>query len=117
MDTTSRILLFLCSAVVAAGQTSPPAWWENVIRTDVPSIVGGDSSAANVGQAKNMVVNALDALDDVSTVLGDSVRERLAEGGNDVSSWAAPTTQTERDALKAPLLTGQLKALASPFYE
>lgn len=117
MKTTSRILLYLCSAAVAAGQTSPPAWWTNVIRTDTPNIVGGNTSAANVGQAKHVVMNALTALDSVSIVLGDSVRERLAEGGNDVSLWTAPTTQAEIDAQKAPLLAGQLKALASPFYD
>lgn len=98
----------------------PPGWWYD---GDVPVIAPNDASdpennhgVANIGQAKWVAKNALDALREVLPDMADQVEGDLVGAGKPITSWDPPVTQTEKDAQRAPLLIGQLKAISAPFY-
>ncbi|BCU78019.1 hypothetical protein [Luteolibacter sp. LG18] len=97
---------------------APPAWWSQGTQPAIdPAATPANKSVANVGQAKWMANRALAALQAQRPDLAALVDAQLTGTGKPVPSWAAPATQAEKDALKAPLLLGQLKALSAPFYD
>ncbi|MFD2256891.1 hypothetical protein ACFSSA_09400 [Luteolibacter algae] len=106
------ILLLLMLAALA----SPPLWWSDpsnpVSTVDPPNNKG----PANIGQAKHMAKAALDALAQVLPTTAAAIESDLVGPGKPIPSWAPPANQTERDKNHAPLLIGQLKAIADPFY-
>ena len=107
------ILLALMIAALAA----PPLWWGT---GDPPVIVPGvpqnNHGPANIGQAKHMAKSALDALRTVLPAVADQIEADLVGNGKPIPSWAPPANQAEKDKNHAPLLIGQLKAIADPFY-
>lgn len=103
---------FLLSVASAA----PPLWWS---QGDPPVINGNpaqNKGVANVGQAKWVAKQALEALRKIIPVAPDMIEGELVGAGKPISKWDAPANQEESDANYAPLLVGQLKALAHPFY-
>lgn len=99
-------------------QAVPPAWWGQgnppVIESNSPS---NNLGMANIGQAKWMAKSALDALRISLPTVADQVEADLVGPGKPIANWDTPTTNDEREAQHAPLLLGQLKAIAAPFYE
>jgi hypothetical protein len=107
------ILLMLMIAALAA----PPLWWS---AGDPPVIVPGtpqnNRGPANIGQAKHMAKSALDALEAIDSDLAGLIEADLVGPGLPIPHWNPPANQAERDKNHAPLLIGQLKAIADPFY-
>ncbi|WP_367873617.1 hypothetical protein [Luteolibacter sp. Populi] len=94
-----------------------PAWWTDPESPAVNREAKSDNRAvANVGQAKWMAQNALRALREVLPEVADQVEADLVGPGKPIPAFAAPANDAERSANRAPLLTGQLKAIAAPFY-
>ena len=96
----------------------PPDWWS---WGDPPVTASGavvnNKGAANIGQGKWMAKNALEALRVVDPATAALVEADLVGPGKIIPGWAAPVTQAEKDAQRHPLLIGQLKAIATPFYD
>ena len=96
---------------------APPAWWSQgnppVIDPNAPTENHG---MANIGQAKWMAKRAVEALRVASPTIADQVEADLVGTGKPIANWNAPVTNPEREAQRAPLLLGQLKAIAAPFY-
>ena len=112
-----RLIPALLLALVIAAFATPPLWWST---GDPPVIAPGapenNQGPANIGQAKHMAKSALDALEAALPGLASHIEADLVGNGKPIPSWDAPATQTERDKNHAPLLIGQLKAIADPFY-
>jgi hypothetical protein len=111
-------LLVLC--FLAGGFSSsaaPPLWWSNGNPPVIdPAAVSNNYGVANIGQAKWMAKNALEALRAVDPAIASAVEADLVGPGKPLASWAPPATPAEQAAQLAPLLVGQLKAIAAPFY-
>jgi pectin methylesterase-like acyl-CoA thioesterase len=109
----SGIVLAIAGGIHAA----PPASWSNgnppVIN---PQAEVNNHGAANIGQAKWMAKSALEALRTTQPVAADAIEAQLVGTAKPIASWDAPVTQEQKDAQRAPLLIGQLKAIAAPFY-
>lgn len=105
-----------------------PAWWKESLPSSEPSYPDGyppvwnetresnNKGAANLGQAKWVAKNALAAIGTFNPVLASSIEDDLVGVGKPIPNWNAPVNQAERDKNHAPLLLGQLKAIALPFY-
>lgn len=99
-----------------------PSWWSDSTAPVIdPGIEEpGNHGVANIGQAKWMVLQALRALDTSSPAVAASIRADLmgTSPANRLVDFAVPSPITpEWSALqRSPLLLGQLKALATPFY-
>lgn len=110
------ILVFL-GASSFMGWAGPPLWWSfgtpPVVDSTAPPASRGP---ANIGQAKWMAKNALDALRRVDPITAAAVEADLVGIGKPVPHWHPPATEDEKIAQKSVLLQGQLKALAAPFY-
>jgi hypothetical protein len=95
-----------------------PNWWrEGNPPVIAPNAALDNRGMANIGQAKWVAKSALAALRVVLPEAADAVEVDLVGTGKPIPSWAAPSTQTEKDSQRAPLLIGQLKAISAPFYE
>ncbi len=101
---------------------APPAWWSD---GDPPVITGGNQNnagPANIGQAKWMIAEALRALDAAAPSAANQIRADLDGTPPDFPdrivdrSVPDPKPAGWAGKQKAPLLIGQLKALAHPFY-
>jgi len=113
---TARFIVALVFMAATSLNAAPPAWWSS---GSSPVITGGPQNnlgVANVGQAKNMARKALTALQAVDAATASAVENDLVGTGKPIASWSAPVTQAEKDAQRAPLLIGQLKAISAPFY-
>lgn len=109
------ISLLQCGIIASA---APPAWWSSGTPPVIdPSASPSSHGIANVGQAKWMAKNALEALRRLLPDVAAQVEADLVGPGKPIASWGAPATQAERDSQRAPLLLGQLKAIAAPFYQ
>ena len=98
-----------------------PAWWtDEGTRVIPPGAIENNRGPANIGQAKHMVAQALKALDTTGPTLATQIRADLAGTApnftNRILDLAAPANPAEQEKQKAPLLLGQLKAIAAPFY-
>lgn len=117
------ILLMLVIAALAA----PPLWWS---AGDPPVIdanaTENNSGPANIGQAMHMAKSALDALEDVLPSVATQIEQDLTlpqpnpAGGTfpAILDFTVPDPKDDDWILeqKSPLLIGQLKAIADPFY-
>lgn len=63
-----------------------------------------------------MAKSALEALRAVDPTLAGLVESDLVGSGKPIPSWNTPANATESEKQRAPLLIGQLKAIAAPFY-
>ncbi|HEY9156260.1 MAG TPA: hypothetical protein VIM69_14100 [Opitutaceae bacterium] len=99
-------------------QAAPPAWWSNgnppVIN---PQAEVNNHGAANIGQAKWMAKSALEALRAKRPDVATLVEADLIGAGKPIASWATPATAEQQEQQRRPLLLGQLKAIAAPFYD
>jgi hypothetical protein len=120
--------------LLASAQNPPvanqPAWWF----TGIPPIVdlatpANNQGPANIGQAKFMAKRALEAIGVQDAALATSITQKLTipqpnpAGGNLPAipaildfSVPAPLPADWSQKQRAPLLVGQLKAIAAPFY-
>lgn len=113
--------VFVMSSAMLATAT-PPSWWSN---GNPPVIDLGASpdnhGMANIGQAKWMVSEALRALDATAPQIAASIRSDLngTSPSNRIVDLAVPDPKAPEwlEKQKSPLLVGQLKALAAPFYD
>lgn len=116
------VLLFAGIAVIAAN----PSWWSLPHASDpaaptnlnIPPVLNGalanNKGPATIGQAKHMVISALLELDKSAPQIATSIRADLTT----ILDLSVPNTKTPAwiEKQKAPLLLGQLKAIALPFY-
>jgi hypothetical protein len=111
-----------------ASAQNPPAWWSSGIPPVIPAgAVENNKGPANIGQAKFMADEALKALALKDAALANSIRQNLTTpqpnpaGGNfpKILDFTVPNPKPPEwiAQQKAPLLTGQLKAIAKPFYD
>lgn len=104
-----------CGMIVNA---APPDWWSNgsppVLNSTLASIPNKNHGLANIGQAKWMVSEALRALNAAAPQVASAVRGDL--GGIIDLEIPNPKTAEWQEKQKVPLLLGQLKAIAAPFY-
>jgi len=110
-----RLLPLVLPSVALAA--NPPQWWTTVS----PSLVSrGDNQplgVANLGQAKYMAKCALDTLRFIDPVRADAIAADLVGVGKPIPAWTLDAPGTPQAiALSSPLLVGQLKAIAAPFY-
>lgn len=110
------VTLVALSLTLGTSFPQEPAWWaEYGIKN---SNAANNRGPANIGQAKNMVKQALEVIRlkdaDLASKIETSVLAVLGENGLEVPPQK---TQQWRDSQKAPLLVGQLKAIAKPFYD
>ncbi len=107
----------LLCAIIPACLVSPawgidPGWWSD--RGVTNSSATSHLSPATVGQAKHMVAKALLELQSRLTAPQYAA---LEDAVGDVVDLTLPTTTPEFDKQRAVLVTGELKALAKPFYD
>jgi hypothetical protein len=106
------ILILLAMISLAA----PPLWWSEGNPPVVTGVAENNKGPANIGQAKNMVAAALQALDTRAPTIATQVRADLAISHPDLLTVPNPKIPEWIEKQKAPLLLGQLKAIADPFY-
>lgn len=98
----------------------PPAWWiqgpDPVIAPGVPLGENGNHAVANIGQAKWMARRALETIRTFSPALASEIELELVGSGQALSTWVPAQDEEGKLLQKAPLLVGQLKAIAAPFY-
>jgi len=101
----------------------PPAWWQQGNPPVIPAgAIENNHGAANIGQAKWMALEALKALAAVAPDVATQVRADLAgtpPGFTDrIIDFDVPGPATPEwlEKQRAPLMIGQLKAIARPFY-
>lgn len=122
MSSRSLLHLFTFCALLTPALANPPAWWFN---GSPPIITGGtanNQAAANIGQAKWVVFEALRALDTAAPTIATQIRTDLAGTApnftNRIIDLTIPNPKPAgwADQQKVPLLIGQLKAISAPFY-
>lgn len=110
------VVLLLSAGTGAA--VDAPSWWS---QDEAPVLAQGKDpdnlAVANIGQAKWMARNALDALRKVLPDVAEDVEADLVGPGKPIPDWDPPASAGERSRQHAPLLIGQLKAISAPFYE
>lgn len=106
--------LFISCGCLHAGD---PSWWTDPEAPVVDRTAQADNhGVANVGQAKWMAQNALRALRKLLPQVANQIEGDLVGPGKPIAAFAAAANDEERAANRAPLLTGQLKAVVAPFY-
>jgi hypothetical protein len=109
------VISLLGQSIIA--NAAPPVWWSQGNPPVVdPNASPDNHGMANIGQAKWMAKRAMEALREASPTLADQVEADLLGTGKPIANWNAPATNSEREAQRAPLLLGQLKAIVAPFY-
>jgi|GEM_PF-5301711 len=88
-----------------------PRWWEDQGIFNL-TVVGGDHSPANIGQAKNVAKKALATISAQNSALASEIETLMGAG-----VLTPPTTTPEFQVQKGVILVGQLKNLAKPFYD
>lgn len=110
---TMAFLLF-CSISLHAAD---PDWWRQGPAPAIsPSAAPEPKAAANIGQAKWMAKCALTKIREFAPLVANNIEANLVGPGKAIPTWDVPTTPEGKEALKAPLLIGQLKAISAPFY-
>ena len=95
---------------------APPLWWSQGNPPVITGTAENNKGPANIGQAKNMVAQALTALDTAAPTVATQIRADLATSHPGLLTVPSPKPADWADKQKAPLLLGQLKAIAHPFY-
>jgi hypothetical protein len=109
-----------------------PAWWtDETTRVIPPGAIENNHGPANIGQAKHMADMALKALATKDQALANRIRDKLTTPQPDPANpngpplreiiehnFALPNPLPPNwvESQRAPLLLGQLKAIAAPFY-
>jgi len=114
----SHCLPFLLAGSITASAAPPPSWW---LDPGAPVVVPNSNTdsqnnhgMANIGQAKWVAKNALAALNLVLPTVASQVESDLST----IVDFSVPSTPDDewRAKQRAPLMVGQLKAMAAPFY-
>ncbi len=123
------MMLVFSGIVVLVAQ---PVWWgtshssdpDKPGNLDLPSVTNGNEAnnngPANIGQAKHMARSALLEMRKMGfSDLADSIEgDLVGEGANKpIKSWNLAVGSEQQEMQKTPLLIGQLKAIARPFYD
>lgn len=112
------VFAIACGAFPPAGAVEPPWWTLGEDKVIAPGASPDAFSYANVGQGKWMAKCALSALKQAFPSLGDLVEADLVGVDKPVASWSVPSPGSpEAEAQYSPLLSGQVKAIAAPFYD
>lgn len=101
-----------------------PAWWaegQPPGSGNPPAILPGaavdNHAVATVGQAKWMARSALAALGALEPEIAARIEQDLVGPGRPVAAWDPPLLAAGLQAQRSPLVLGQLKAIARPFYD
>jgi len=114
-----RWLPLLLAGSMTAHAAPPPSWW---LKPSAPVIIPNEETdtannhgMANIGQAKWMAKSALAALNLVLPAVAADVATDLST----IVDFSVPATPDDewRAKQRAPLMIGQLKAMAAPFYD
>lgn len=109
--------VFACTIAGTRIWAAPPTWWSESSTSVIdPTAAPNNHGVANIGQAKWMAKNALNVVRAIHPATADAIEADLVGSSKPIVSWDAPVTQAQKDAQRAPLLIGQLKAIAAPFY-
>lgn len=116
--------------LLLAVRGNPPAWWqEGDIPVIDPTAESNNQGPANIGQAKWMAMRALETLTTLDPALAAGIRDKLTlpqpkpsapeQFDPAILDFTIPPTLPAdwQDRQRAPLLIGQLKAIAAPFYD
>jgi len=106
-------------ALTIAALAAPPLWWSAGDPPVIdPAAAVNNKGPANIGQAKHMAKSALDALRPTHPTVANQIEADLTQGANPILDFTVPNPKTPewQEKQKAPLLIGQLKAIADPFY-
>jgi hypothetical protein len=124
MHLTIRLASVAFLALLLPARGTPPAWWHAGDAPVIdPAAPPNNHGPANLGQAKHTVTSALLSLDSIAPQISAAVRTELAGSQPDHSDRTVdlevpdPKTPEWLEKQQAPLLLGQLKAIAAPFYE
>jgi len=110
---TATVLFAALSDIAVA----VPAWWTSGSPPAVNANPSNNKGVANIGQAKWMAYRALATITQIDPDLASQISNDLIGPGKPLpNGWTAPVTAAEFEAQRAPLLVGQLKAIAAPFY-
>lgn len=116
--------------LLLAVRGNPPEWWqEGDIPVIDPTAGSNNQGPANIGQAKWMAMRALETLTTLDSALAAGIRDKLTlpqpkpaapeQFDPAILDFTIPPTLPAdwQDRQRAPLLIGQLKAIAAPFYD
>jgi N-acetylmuramoyl-L-alanine amidase len=104
--------------LVATVSGDPPSWWSEGDPPVIdPAAAPNNQGPANIGQAKWMAKSAIDALRPINSDLALAIEQALVGDDKIIRTLAPPADDADREKNHAPLLIGQLKAIASPFYD
>jgi len=129
MNAYFRFAPFVLIALLVPVQGDPPSWWQEGTPPVIdPGASSNNLGPANIGQAKWLAKRALETLAAIDAPLAAGIEHRLTQaqpnldGGMDPAILdfgipAAPQDAAWHERQHAPLLLGQLKALATPFYD
>lgn len=109
------VILQLAFSASSAAQA--PAWWSEHGILDPGGAQANDYGPANLGQAKNMVRGAIEALRVERPDIADEVEADVVGVGDPIFSLLPPSDPQEAEKNYSPLVIGQLKAISAPFYE
>lgn len=102
-------------ALIITALAAPPLWWSTANPPVIdPAASVNNRGPANIGQAKHMAKSALDALRPILPDVADAIEVDLAAIVDLTVPDPKPVGWSEKQ--RAPLLIGQLKAIADPFY-
>ena len=129
MKTSFRIVSYILLVLLVPVQGDPPQWWQQGNPPVIdPAAAGNPRGPANIGQAKWMAKRALETLATIDAQLAAGIEQGLTQaqpaqdGGTlpailDFGIPGAPQDAAWHERQHAPLLLGQLKAIATPFYD
>ena len=110
-----RLIPGILLALIITALAAPPLWWSTANPPVIdPAASVNNRGPANIGQAKHMAKSALDALRPILPDVADAIEVDLAAIVDLTVPDPKPVGWSEKQ--RAPLLIGQLKAIADPFY-
>ena len=118
----------VCYALVLTAAANPPTWWgEGSASAIAPAAPSNNQGPVSVAQAKWMAFRALGKLQTVDPILANAIFSKLTQPQPKAGGGYYPATLdfTTLQPLpfgwtasqRSPLLLGQLKAIAAPFYD
>ena len=118
----------VCYALVITSNANPPTWWgEGSASAIAPAAPSNNQGPVSVAQAKWMAFRALGKLQTVDPILANAIFSKLTQPQPKAGGGYYPATLdfTTLQPLpfgwtasqRSPLLLGQLKAIAAPFYD
>jgi len=124
MHLTIRLVPVALLALLLPARGTPPVWWQKGDAPVIdPAATPNNQGPANTGQAKWMVTSAMLSLDSIAPQISAAARTDFAgfqpDHSDRIVDLAVPDPKTPEwlEKQQTPLLLGQLKALATPFYD